>query len=710
VVEPGPGHPTPPRLSFVDAQVSFWRPGAEDWVAARVNTPLAPGDELYTGAPGNLELQVGTRAWVRAWANTQLGLANLEPDYLQLKVTTGHVSLDIRRLDPGHTVEVDTPNGAFTIERTGYYRLTVTENRTSFITRRGGRATVTPANGPAAAIAPSEEVVVWGTEGAQVATYVAPPLDEWDRWNYARTDQLIDSVSARYVSGGIYGIDDLDHYGSWRVVEPYGPVWLPDRVPAGWAPYSTGAWTWYPGFGWTWVDTAPWGWAPYHYGRWVFVSGYWAWAPGPILATPVYAPALVAFLGGRPGVTISIAGPAVGWVALGWGEPLIPWWGPVGFIGVPWWAGWGGPRIVNNLVVTRTTVVTAAGITTYRNISVREGVVVVPRDRFGRGPVTHARVANVDPRRLEPIRETVGFSPVRTSLTPDVARSPRPPEATLRRPVVSTRPTGQTRYRRGSAPGVRSQHDRAPPSATAPGLPASDANASEARRGPGSAATAGAHGASGHDAAGDFRTPGRADATSPAPTDAIAWLGVAPRRAGPGPSRRDAAHATRGAAHAPADHAATDTSASGRVTSRPDAADRASADGARLRAPSRDPCVASSHGVPAIARRSAIDPAPGGRRASDHRSGATRGHAAVAGRTREPPVPRALRGDTASAGRAVAQQPFGRPGRPGAAEVSYFPCLARKSGPTRISRGFAPCPGPMMRSCSIMSMKRAALG
>src|SRR5207249_2027001 len=43
----------------------------------------------------------------------------------------------------------------------------------------------------------------------------------------------------------------------------------------------------------TWVDTAPWGWAPYHYGRWVFVDGFWAWAPGPIVHRAVYAPALV---------------------------------------------------------------------------------------------------------------------------------------------------------------------------------------------------------------------------------------------------------------------------------------------------------------------------------------------------------------------------------------------------------------------------------
>ena len=100
---------TPPRLSFVDGQVSFWRPGAQDWVQAQINTPIAPGDQLSTGSPGNLEVQIGARAFVRGWANTQVGLENQEPDFLQFKVTAGRASFDLRTLEPGHTVEVDTP-------------------------------------------------------------------------------------------------------------------------------------------------------------------------------------------------------------------------------------------------------------------------------------------------------------------------------------------------------------------------------------------------------------------------------------------------------------------------------------------------------------------------------------------------------------------------------------------------------------------------
>ena len=418
---------TPPRLSFVQGQVSFWRPGAQDWSPAQLNTPLAPGDAVYCGTAANLELQIGPRAFVRVGENTQLGFENQDPDFLQFKLTTGHAALDVRALPPGHAIELDTPTAAFTIETAGYYRIDVTADTTAFITRRGGRATITSAGGEMSAIAPSEEIVVQGTEKASLETYVAPELDAWDRWNYARTDHLIDTVSERYVPPGVYGADELDHYGTWRVVPEYGPVWIPQSVPREWAPYSAGTWTWDPYYQWTWVDYSPWGWAPYHYGRWVFVNRFWAWAPGPPVVAPVYAPALVAFFGGPHfGPGIGVAGPAVGWVALGWGEPITPWWGPVGFIGVPWWGGWGGPRTVER-------------VTVYQNVRVTNAVIVAREDRFGRGRVDFVRAHGLDPHQLEAVEGRVPVRPLAASMSAASGHAPRPPDAVWARPVVSTR-------------------------------------------------------------------------------------------------------------------------------------------------------------------------------------------------------------------------------------------------------------------------------
>lgn len=427
---------TPPRVSYINGEVSFWRPGAQDWTPATLNMPLAPGDLLYAGAAGNVEIQVGPRAFVRAAYGTQVGLDNQEPDFVQLRVTAGHAALDVRELAAGHTVELDTPNAAFTIERTGYYHVDVAQDSTTFRVHRGGRATMTPAGGAAALVAANQQVVVTGTDSPRIEAGAASALTAWDRWNYQRSDYLTQPASARYVSPGVYGAEALDQHGSWRTVETYGAVWVPAAVPVGWVPYSTGRWIWDPRFGWTWLDDLPWGWAPYHYGRWVFVGSYWAWAPGPIIVRAVYAPALVVFLGG--GVTVSFGRPFC-WAPLGWGEPVIRWWGHPRFVGVAWWGGWGGPRVVNNVVINRTTTVNVTNITVYRNVHVTNAVVGVPADRFGQGVVRPARLSQADVRQLAPVRGAPDVRPVAASVMPAAGPGVKPPEAIRGRAVVATR-------------------------------------------------------------------------------------------------------------------------------------------------------------------------------------------------------------------------------------------------------------------------------
>src|SRR4030095_8602133 len=135
---------------------------------------------------------------------------------------------------------------------------------------------------------------------------------------------------------------------------------------------------------------APWGWAPYHYGRWVDLDGSWGWTPGPVVAPAVYAPALVGFVGPvGVSVNVGIGVPSVGWVALGFGEPVLPWWGPVGFIGRPFWGGWHGPRVVNNVVINNTRIVNATTINRFQNMSVRNAVIA--RRRASSRPLVRAR-------------------------------------------------------------------------------------------------------------------------------------------------------------------------------------------------------------------------------------------------------------------------------------------------------------------------------
>jgi hypothetical protein len=369
---------TPPRLGYLQGPVLLWRPGAADWIAAEPNIPLAPGDELSTAHDGNAEVQIGARAFVRAWGDTQVGLAEQTADTVQLKVTAGNVAVDVRGLEPGQRIQLSAPRAAFVVDRPGYYRLDAAPERTSFLARREGQA-----------------ATVTRVEAGASRTSAAPAPDAWDRWNRARTEALREPASARHVPEGVYGVHDLDEHGDWRVLPTYGAVWVPRGAPAGWAPYTTGRWVWDPRFGWTWVDTAAWGWAPFHHGRWVYLDGIWAWAPGPIVVRPVYAPALVAFFY-APGLRAAAGGPFVSWVALGWGEPVVPWWGRPGFVGRPAWVGWGGPHV---------------DVRIHRNTRVHRAVVAMPPERFGRARIQDARVTDIDLRRLEPVRGPLRVGP-----------------------------------------------------------------------------------------------------------------------------------------------------------------------------------------------------------------------------------------------------------------------------------------------------------
>src|SRR5574340_1489091 len=178
--------PTPPRLSFIDGDVSYWRPGADDWAEAQPNLALAAGDAFYAGDGGRLEVQFGARSFVRAGEGSELSLTAQDDRAIRFKLTGGRASFDIGGLAAGDTVEVSTPDAVFAIAHPGYYRLEVGSDDTHFITRRGGEATVTTADGRVLSVYPSEDIAVAAGTPARLAVYDAPATDDWDRWNDER--------------------------------------------------------------------------------------------------------------------------------------------------------------------------------------------------------------------------------------------------------------------------------------------------------------------------------------------------------------------------------------------------------------------------------------------------------------------------------------------------------------------------------------------
>jgi hypothetical protein len=417
------------RISFSAGSVSF-RPGTMDeWSTASVNYPVTIGDHVWTDRSARTELQLDT-AVLRVAPSTELSVLDLDDHVAQIRVTQGTVSVRVRAVDAGDTMEIDTPAGAVTLLAPGLYRLDVNEaGDSTVITVRQGAADL--ANGTTDVMVNKSQSVTVSLDSSQPETRPAVRLDEFEDWALTR-DRPANVEAARYVSPATIGYEDLDANGVWQTLPEYGAVWVP-RVRAGWAPYRVGRWAWVEPWGWTWIDDEPWGFAPFHYGRWAFLPARgWVWVPGAVIAHPVYAPALVAFVGG-PHWSVSVrAGAPIGWFPLGPREVYVP-------------AYRVTPVYVQRINAAHVTNVTNVNVTriTYVNRTVPGAVTAVSQETFVRSqPVERATVA-VTREQIQsaPVVAGTVIAPQRVSVTGTaVARVQPPPQAVSRQVLVRNTP------------------------------------------------------------------------------------------------------------------------------------------------------------------------------------------------------------------------------------------------------------------------------
>jgi FecR protein len=457
------------RLSDATGKVWLYNPDDNEWVDLDRNRPLTTGDRLATDNGAHAEITLGTTT-LRLDEATELQIVQLDDTTYRLHLQNGSVALRMRSPQSLAEFALETDDGQFRVQAVGSYRFDHFD-QTSELTVYSGQAVYEGPNS-ALPLTPGQHAQFWIDAGG-VAQYnmVEPARDAFAAWNDERDRaESPPTVAARYVSADMTGANDLDRYGQWQQSPDYGPLWVPGDVPAGWAPYSAGHWAWIQPWGWTWVDVAPWGFAPFHYGRWVNYGNRWCWAPGTYVAHPVYAPALVAWIGGaHVGVSIGIGGPPVGWFPLAPHEVYVPTYRA-------------SPRYVREVNITHVTNVTnittivnnvngAADRREFANRKFPNAVTVVPsgvmtsRQAVGpaaalyRGnPQIHALVAEARPGAV------LTAPPV---ATPPPAR-PVEARAPVAAPPFHERPPGASGARLGSG-GGRPPGEARPPAGGRPG-------------------------------------------------------------------------------------------------------------------------------------------------------------------------------------------------------------------------------------------------
>ena len=427
------------RLGFMEGSVSFQPAGESEWVQAVPNRPMTTGDKLWADRDSRAEIQLGS-SMIDLAPNTGVSFLNLDDRTVQLELSSGTVNVRVWNLDRDNVFEIDTANQAFTVYQPGRYRLDASEDGNStVVTIREGQGEST-GNGQSYTLHAGQRTIFTGTQtlNAEVEQLGGP--DQFDNWSSGRERRYDQSPSARYCSRSVVGFEDLDDYGDWRPSPQYGYAWFP-RVGGGWAPYHDGHWAWIDPWGWTWVDDARWGYAPFHYGRWFNMGGRWGWIPGPREERPVYAPALVAFVGGGFAV-----GATVGWFPLGPREVYVPSYRV-------------SPAYVNRVNVTNTTVNvtqvtnvynttivknnTTINNVTYVNRNVRGGVTAMPQRAFASAqPVSRNAVAvNEQQMSRTPVVSRAAVAPVREAvLGPNAgtaSRAAAPSQAIASRQVIA---------------------------------------------------------------------------------------------------------------------------------------------------------------------------------------------------------------------------------------------------------------------------------
>lgn len=393
------------RLAHIENQVDFRVDRNDQGGPATLNWPVSSGAVLETGQRGRAEVWIGSIAY-RLADDSQIEFSVVDDARVDVRVNGGSLAVSIFDRDQLDDVVIATPDGNVRFLTPGRYRIDVFSDR-SELSVQAGRAIfddgqrVTP-------VAAGQKVSRWSDGNEQLDANGTN--DAFDRWVAHRENATLAGQSRRLVSPNMTGYQDLDAYGDWQSAPDYGSVWYPRAVADDWAPYRYGRWAWVAPWGWTWIDQAPWGFAPFHYGRWAIIHGRWGWIPGQLVARPVYAPALVAWIG-NPGWNVGFssgAAPAVGWFPLAPREVYVPGYhhsagyvrqingAHVRDVNVIDRAGRGGPQapFANHALPRAVTVVPANLVREGRSITARE-IRHQDRPELGRAPLARS-VPNAD--------------------------------------------------------------------------------------------------------------------------------------------------------------------------------------------------------------------------------------------------------------------------------------------------------------------------
>lgn len=290
------------RLSDVEGTVQIDRNTGEGFEKAFLNLPVIEGSRLKTGKDGRAEVEFEDGSALRVGPDSELNFERLSLGDNGQKISTVELASGTAygsfHDQKGNDFQLILAQQSLTVPSAAHFRVSLTGSSSASLAVFKGAVN---ANGPSGKFDVAEKhsatidlaaVNAAKTDGDKsdaaktddsiiAKNYDQEPLDGWDRQQNDYHERFANTGGSSFSSPYGYGVSDLNYYGNFMMLPGYGSVWQPFFTNAGWSPFMDGAWSWYPGAGYTWVSAYPWGWMPYRYGNWAFIPPYgWVWEPG----------------------------------------------------------------------------------------------------------------------------------------------------------------------------------------------------------------------------------------------------------------------------------------------------------------------------------------------------------------------------------------------------------------------------------------------
>ena len=270
------------RLSDVQGSVQIDKNTGMGFENAFLNLPVTQGVQVQTRDNGRAEIEFEDGSTLRLAPNTKvefntLGLNDSGKHISVVNLVEGMAYINWLGKS-GDDFTLNFSRETVELSRPAHFRVETSPAESKFAVFKGDVEITGPSG--KVEVGKKKMVTIDASDGDKYTlakNIEAAPLDSWDKEAAEYHQQYARNNNSPYG----YGLSDLNYYGGYQNVAGYGMLWQPYFTGVGWSPFADGAWSFYPGFGYTYVSSYPWGWLPYRYGNWMFVPGFgWMWQPG----------------------------------------------------------------------------------------------------------------------------------------------------------------------------------------------------------------------------------------------------------------------------------------------------------------------------------------------------------------------------------------------------------------------------------------------